>query len=204
MLPVHMLPVAVAALAIGVLAGSLRGGSLSRLQLLRVRHAWLVAIAFGVQVLLFVGPLGVWLGDGVAPVLMATNLALLLMVALNLHLPGLKLIGLGLAANTLVMLLNGGYMPVSEPALRAAGLDWRVDQLAAQGHSDKSRLVDATTRLPVLGDVIPVPPINKVLSIGDLLVAAGAAWLLAAGMTLRSSPSQTTPMAVSTNDGRFV
>jgi hypothetical protein len=62
-------------------------------------------------------------------------------------------------------------MPVS---LRAADLA-EVD-IADVGV--KHEVADASTRLPWLGDVIPVPVLSTLLSAGDLLIAAGIAWLV--------------------------
>jgi hypothetical protein len=179
--------VAVVALAAGVAVGLVRGGSIGRLLDLTLRHAWLIALAFLIQAAMFTTPLERWLGDLVAVVLMGSNAALLVLVALNARVPGLRLFGIGLAANTLVMLLNGGYMPVSPAALRAAGLADRIEVLQRFGHSDKSQLMNSETRLPFLGDVLPVAPVNKVLSVGDLAIGVGIAWLVATTMGRRST-----------------
>jgi hypothetical protein len=198
-----MLYVAAVAMVLGLAAGLIRGGRLGRLAQLRFRHTWLVLVAFGIQAAMFTSPLERVLGDRVAPVLMASNLVLLLMVVLNLNVPGFKLFGLGLAANTLVMLVNGGYMPVSAEALRAADMSWRVDELQQSGHSDKSALMDASTRAPVLGDVIPLGAVSKVLSIGDFLVAGGVIWLIAGGMGRREEQVADIPTATITRDERM-
>jgi len=170
------------AIALGIAIGVARRGSLTRLLELRLRHPWLVALAFGLQAAMFILPLEASLGDAVAPILTATNLFILAFVALNLRIAGLKLLGLGLALNTLVMLANGGYMPVSEQSLRSTGHGDQIDVMARVGHLDKSRLLGPDTRLAFLSDVLPVPQLQRVFSLGDLLVGLGAVWLIAAGM----------------------
>src|SRR5207253_3149965 len=137
----------------------------------------------------------------VAWVLTAGNLALLGVVLANWRVPGIKLFGLGLAANALVMILNGGYMPVSQPAMQAAGLAERVDAIEGAGHSQKSRLIDADTTLWFLGDVIPAPAIHKVFAVGDFAIGLGTLWIVAAAMGTRRTASLSTPMAASTHDG---
>ena len=144
---------------------------------------------------------GLLVGSLVAPLLTLTNLALVAMVLLNLRVPGLKLFAVGLGLNTLVMLLNGGFMPVSADALRQAGLGARTEELQAAGHSDKSSLIDARTSLPVLGDILPVPAIEKVFSVGDVFVVAGAAWLVAAGMGRVRRGQMVAAPAGASNDG---
>jgi hypothetical protein len=170
------------ALLAGGAIGLARGGSLARLLELRLRYSWLVAVGFGVQIALLATSLEVRAGDAVGPLLLITNLLVLTFVALNVRIPGLKLIGLGLLLNTVVMALNGGYMPVSARSLESAGMADRVAEFAARGHVDKSRLIDEQTRLGFLADVLTVSAAHKVFSFGDILIGLGAFWLVAAGM----------------------
>jgi hypothetical protein len=91
---------------------------------------------------------------------------------------GLGLVSLGLLLNALAILANGG-MPVSADAARRAGVDPRA---AVDGTRHLAAGPD--TALRPLGDVIPVPlPLRpEVVSIGDLLGAAGMAQLVATAM----------------------
>jgi len=72
----------------------------------------------------------------------------------------------GLLLNTIAMTVNGGQMPVSADALRAAGLD---DFLRFMQTSSDAvhRLIGPDTRLWFLTDVIPLPWFKKVISPGD-------------------------------------
>jgi hypothetical protein len=68
--------------------------------------------------------------------------------------------------NGLVIALNG-RMPY-EPAVAAAvGLRPGLT-------TPKNEPVDADTRLPYLGDTIPIGPLHKVISLGDVLISGGA------------------------------
>jgi hypothetical protein len=98
----------------------------------------------------------------------------------NLRVPGVALVALGLAGNAAVVAANGA-MPVSAHAARLAhvslapvraGLDPRHEQ-AGPG-----------TALAALADVVPVrlPVRPEVVSVGDVLVAAGLAHLVVTGM----------------------
>jgi hypothetical protein len=193
--------IAAIALLLGVLIGFARGGSLVHLTELRLRFAWVIAIVFLAQAILFSASGQDVIGNKVAWVLTAGNLALLGVMAANWHVAGIKLFGLGLAMNALVMILNGGYMPVSEPAMHAAGLADRVQAIEDVGHSQKSRLIDETTTLGFLGDVIPVLAVHKVFAVGDFVIGLGVVWLVAAGMGTRTRATIPTPLAVSTTDG---
>ena len=84
----------------------------------------------------------------------------------------------GLACNTLVIGANAGHMPQSPAAAAAV---WGVRTLPASPHLDNTLPMTAETHLAALGDVLAEPtwlPRPNVVSLGDLLLAAGlAAWV---------------------------
>ncbi len=98
----------------------------------------------------------------------------------NRHLKSLYLVLLGLFLNTLVIFANGGHMPVSLPALRQAGIGGFEAILRTKGDAVHA-LLDETTRLPFLGDVIPLPPLQKVISPGDVFVLLGLVGVVVEG-----------------------
>ncbi|MGC8968486.1 MAG: DUF5317 family protein [Thermus sp.] len=98
----------------------------------------------------------------------------------NRHLKSLYLVLLGLLLNTLVIFANGGHMPVSPAALHRAGIGEFEPILRSKGDAVHA-LLDEHTRLPFLGDVIPLPPLRKVVSPGDLLILLGIAGVVAEG-----------------------
>jgi len=67
--------------------------------------------------------------------------------------------------------VNGG-MPVRVSAMEAAGL---VEPGAPVEVSDPRHLETTNDPVPVLGDVLPVPFAQEVISFGDLIVLVGAA-----------------------------
>ena len=67
--------------------------------------------------------------------------------------------------------VNGG-MPVRASALEAAGVISEGEPVEVD---DPRHLETADDPVPVLGDVLPVPLTNEVLSFGDLIVIVGAA-----------------------------
>jgi hypothetical protein len=85
----------------------------------------------------------------------------------------LCLLAVGFTLNTLVTVLNGA-MPFSVQAARTAGFS--EDVIATSGPLYVA--VSDQTMLPVLADVIPVPLLQKVISIGDVLMFIGIAWLV--------------------------
>ena len=106
-----------------------------------------------------------------------SNLLLLLAVGLNLSLSGMKVLGLGLLLNFLVIAANGGYMPIAPDNLVRAGMADLAEVLRAKGHVAKSTVLTSETRLPFLTDIFLLPtwlPVNYVFSIGDVLIGIGA------------------------------
>jgi hypothetical protein len=57
-----------------------------------------------------------------------------------------------------------------------------TDQREQADRSPKHVAADEHTRLRSLGDIIPVAPIGKVVSVGDIVLLAGTAHLIAVGM----------------------
>lgn len=106
---------------------------------------------------------------------------------INRSLPGVRLIVLGLALNMAVMTANGGRMPVSEWAAIKAGLSEHLPKLTA-GQSSRHVPLTPQTRLYLLGDTIPLPkpyPFPRVISVGDVAIAAGVVQLIVFGMSTR-------------------
>jgi hypothetical protein len=98
--------------------------------------------------------------------LLVSQLLVLAWVVANWHLPGTRLVMLGLGLNALVMAANGA-MPVDPAAIRALGID------GATVSGGKHVLLDDATRLPWLADIWPLPPLRSIISVGDVVLAAG-------------------------------
>jgi hypothetical protein len=142
------------------------------------------AASLGVQLVLFNPPLdeqpwamawGIWL----FPVTLIGITLVLLRNAATMpwaRIP-LRVAALGVGLNLLVIGANGGYMPRSTEASAAVGRP--VDTIADGQRLANVSILSDSTRLPWLADVLPQPqwlPLSNVLSVGDLLLAAGLAW----------------------------
>jgi len=170
------------AIVLSLTIGLLRGGRLRHIAEIPLRHGWLALVALGLQVGFVSWPR--WGGALPVGVLVGSYALLVGVIALNWRLPGMPLMGLGLALNLAVMVANGGYMPVSPEALAKVGLG----HLAAQGAygtpilgAKDILLPREATRLWWLSDVIAVPgpaPLRAVFSVGDVLLAIGVMILL--------------------------
>jgi hypothetical protein len=91
--------------------------------------------------------------------------------------------GLGAALNLLVVIGNGGQMPLSPQALVATKGEAHLAEHAADQDTPAELsnvvLIGRQTRLEWLGDVLPEPawlPGANVFSLGDLLISAGFTW----------------------------
>ena len=161
-----MLMGALAVLA--VLSVPLSGKDLRRLGGLRVRAAWLLPVALGLQVLVInVVP------DAPRPLTVGTHLVTYLLAAvflvLNRAVPGLVVLAAGAALNAVAIFVNGGTLPASREALRFAGLPPELEEFTNSGVLEQPRLA-------LLGDVFALPaglPLANVFSIGDVVILVG-------------------------------
>lgn len=155
-------------------------------QLPDLRWAWLVLLAFIPQFFAFVLPATrASIPSSWIPVVLVGSQALLLIFSIvNIRQPGFWLLGLGLALNLLVILLNGGMMPISPETIQHLYPDapfgaWQVGQRLGVGKDIV--LPAADTRLWLLSDHFSLPDwvsYRVAFSLGDVLISAGAFWLL--------------------------
>lgn len=151
----------------------LLGGRLSRLATVPLLSRWLVVYALALQVLA-ISVIPGWSRPGVVALHASSYVLAGAFVWRNRHVAGLPLIALGAGSNALAIALNGGQMPASASALAAVGISQEPGRYVNSG-------VVAHPRLPFLGDVFPSPswlPLHNVYSVGDLLILAGAVWLV--------------------------
>ena len=165
------------AVIVGLILGLVTGGSPARLGALRLSWAPLIVIGMAVQLALFSSPIGNALGDAAPAVYVLSNLAVLVAVAANLAVPGLVIVLAGGVSNTLAIVANGGYMPVSPGALEAMG------RLPKEGYSNSAPR-DVVAFGP-LTDVFTMPtwiPMANVFSVGDVLIGLGVGIAVMAAM----------------------
>ena len=169
--------VLLAAILLSIIVALIRGGRLDRLAGVSFRHGWVALLALGLQVAIVYA-----VEPGSRPsawLLIGSHVLLIFVIAVNRNIPGLPIVGLGLGLNLLVMLVNGGFMPVTPEALAQAGLSHRAQGLSAGDHVLGAKdvlLPRDNTRLWILSDIfaVPLPVIRTVFSLGDLVLALGA------------------------------
>jgi hypothetical protein len=179
----------------GILAGLAMGGSIRRLGDLSFRWWPLALVGLALQFVPVPGSGAAARAWGAA-LLVVSFVCLTVFVAMNLRIPGMPLMAAGFVLNIVAIAANGG-MPVTDHAMRVAyGADYprqRAELVAGGGA--KHHLADASDHLIVIADVIGVPaPVRLIVSAGDVLSFAGAAWVLAAATLGRASrPARTPP-----------
>lgn len=159
---------------------------------LRLDRLWLLWLAGAAAVLRYTAPdwLPGWATARGGSLLLAVAWAAALTWVVNACLNGdgglraaLIVTGAGFSLNAAAILVNGGRMPFSVPAARAVGMP----QAAVDGHAPFNvPLVDGH-RLSWLADLIALPGLDKVISVGDLLMIAGLAGILLFGAAPRRS-----------------
>jgi MFS transporter, DHA3 family, macrolide efflux protein len=170
---------------LGLVLGLAVGGSVENLFDVRLR--WLPALLIAAATRFILD----WaLAAGSVPdvtrlwLVLVTYILLAAMLLANRGLPGMMAAALGTIANGIAIVVNGGWMPVWQPSLGAAGLD--PTTIHSNFHTMLAGPVDAAffAHGGPLADVIPIPipVIQSVASIGDLLLGAGLAFFLFAAV----------------------
>jgi Family of unknown function (DUF5317) len=168
------------ALALGVVLGYILHGRLSNLASVRVRWWGIIPVALVLQL----GPLPQGGGTDllIRTIILSLSYAIIVVFTLvNVRVPGMVLIMVGVMANFSVIAANGG-MPVGAEALRDSGQDVVLTEMRGSA-PDTHHLVTEEDSLTFLGDVIGVPPpIARAISIGDIIVCLGLIWFIASAM----------------------
>jgi hypothetical protein len=178
------------AIVLGLVLGVAFRGHPRHIAALQLRWNLLIFLSLGIQLVLFTGlTITGWL---VTIAYLLSGLLALAWLARNLRVPGIACVLVGGGSNFLAIAVNGGRMPVDATLLaRTRGADY-VRALAAGRVTSNSSLATSHTHLRWLTDLILIPPpwpLPTVLSVGDLLIAAGVVWLIAAAMRVPARPS---------------
>jgi hypothetical protein len=179
----------------GVLLGLLSGGRLGALANLRIRRVELVYAAIFLQIGAFPSGILPWsTPDPIARGLWLVSFALLIgFAAANRTVRGVPLVFAGLAGNLAAVAANGGLMPASPHAIRAAGMAYRLKN---------NSISTGDPHLAWLTDRWAVPawiPWGNVFSVGDILIAAGVIVTIVLAMHGRgrhvAGPSSVAPIS---------
>src|SRR6202171_5861921 len=176
----------VAAIGLGLIVGFATHGSLDNLARLHFRWPWLVVAVLGVRAAAVLTPLrGV---EGVQYMYAAGLAALIAWAIWHVNrVAGIWLVASGSALNLVVILVNGGRMPVA-PELAGS--------LVQRGHAGQYVVMSSGTHLNWLADwisprgLVGWGPVEA-YSPGDLILALGIAAVVALAMRSRAGAAAT-------------
>ena len=173
---------------VGLFLGLAAGGSLTNLASIRLRWIWALSVAVIVRFLTEAAlSAGVDVVEALRVPLLAASFAILLAgLWVNRSFPGLSIAFVGILSNTIVILVNQGYMPIWEPSLAIAGFTPEDVHSAIHTILPATLNAEFLLKLGPFADVIPIPfpVIRNVASVGDVFLTVGLAFFLFAA-TLR-------------------
>jgi hypothetical protein len=171
------------AIAVGLVVGLVSGGNVWNLAGLRFRWPWLLVAAVAVRDVIIFTPL-----NGVDGSQYAYVASLALIVVWTIwhvrRLPGIAVAGLGALSNLVVVVANGGHMPVAVEFARTQLHGILLDR----GTLGQYTVMGPNTRLNQLGDWISLAPLPSGYSPGDILIAVGLALVVVIGLHRRPEP----------------
>jgi hypothetical protein len=146
-------------------------GSLRRLLRLPIQSIWMLVVALAIQIALEFVDVPKDRIDNVGFVLLMASYALLLAFCfVNLRVPAMWIVALGIALNTVVIGLNQGMPTRDREVTTRSGRT--VEQPIKR--SVKHRPESNRDLLPFLGDQIVIPePVHEVISVGDIVLGFG-------------------------------
>ena len=178
---------------ISIIIGLLRNGKLSSLSHISLKRIELIVLACIIQGgLVFFGTRKVKIVlDYSSYALAFSYVVLLIAVWYNEKLKGMKIIALGIAFNFMVIVANGGRMPILLGSLYKAGLN-DIALILKEGSHVTHTLISEKTLFRFLADVIPLPPpfpAPSVISVGDFLLFYGVFSLIQNAMLKKEQNS---------------
>jgi hypothetical protein len=160
---------------ISFIVGLFRKGNLRAFSQLNLKWGWVFPLLLIVQLTVFtLQNNSEFLGQLSGSIYILVYIIGLLFLFLNRKNPGFILIFIGVFLNFLVMVVNGGRMPVSVES--AAVLDPGYIEALKESLYAKHTMLTSTTHLGFLGDVIPISdpyPRTQIISIGDIIMNIG-------------------------------
>jgi len=160
-----------------LVVGKLRRGRFSNMKDAEIHKWYLIVSAFVMEfIALYLSNKGYqFVSENIFSIHFVSYCLLFIGIYFNISRFSFKLIMLGTLLNFIVIMLNGGQMPVSQEAMIKAGLSEDLNALL-NGEIITHTIIAKDTTLRFLGDVFILPepyPKPKVFSIGDVFLAIG-------------------------------
>lgn len=179
--------------ASSLVVGKVRGGKFKDIGELNIKKQYLFIIGFGIEFLsVFLYAKNIWGLSGFFDkyFIFIHSLSYIIIftgLVLNFNKRSMILIFIGALLNYIVIVTNGGQMPVSASGLSLLGMEPYLEMLKNNSVITHTLITD-NTNLLFLGDIIPTPkfyPFSKIISIGDVFIGIGIFVLIQNGMLRR-------------------
>ena len=177
-------------IASSLAVGKVRGGKFKGIGELNIKKQYLFIIGFAIEFLSIflhandIGGLSEFFNKYFIIIHSISYIIIFIGLIFNFNKKSMILVFIGALLNYMVIAANGGQMPVSSSGLSLLGLDQYLEMLE-NNLVVTHTLINESTRLYLLGDVIPTPkfyPFSKIISIGDVLIGIGLFVLIQNGM----------------------
>lgn len=170
----------VEAVIIPIIIGRLRKGNIKNLLNIYIDKWWIIVIAGMTEfiaTLIRAKELRNWnlVNDNIFWIHLVIYLLLITALCFNINKKGFTLILIGIVLNFIVIMFNGGRMPVDISNIEHLMSESSLQYLKS-GKDLTHVIADNSTKLLALGDIIHIPkpyPLPKTLSIGDAIMMVG-------------------------------
>jgi len=165
---------------IALIVGFVSGGNLKNLGNINIRKVNLVFVSLFVRYLPSVLNLEIFsnyynLKEIISPIFFIVSYFLIILVLiLNIDDRTLNIVLAGSVMNLIVVVANGGYMPVSRAALERGG--YNFSKVTGEFLDMNHIISSESTKLYFLSDIILIPPpypFPQILSVGDVFMCLG-------------------------------
>jgi hypothetical protein len=162
---------------VSLASAKLRGGKFSNMKDAVLEKWYLFISAFSLEFTsVYLASKGIsFIGNNILYIHLISYGLLFAGAYFNIKKLSFKIILIGFAINFLVIILNGGQMPVSADAMLKAGLDKNLEVIQ-NGKIVTHTIINSTTKVSFLGDIFRLSrpyPMPKVYSVGDIIMAIG-------------------------------
>ncbi|MFD0826985.1 DUF5317 domain-containing protein [Neobacillus sp. M.A.Huq-85] len=185
------------------IVGFLRKGNVRAIAQLKLKWGWMFPLLLAIELVVFIFQNQYkFLGQASGSIYIAVYVIGLFFLWMNRKNPGFLLILAGVFLNFLVMVMNGGRMPVSLEA--ATVLDPSYVTALKEGLYAKHTMLTSSTHLGILGDIIPITkpyPRTQIISIGDIIMNIGIFFFIQHLMIHHPLSKGTKPVSLSLKGG---
>ncbi|MBB6216449.1 hypothetical protein HNQ80_002549 [Anaerosolibacter carboniphilus] len=197
----------VESLGSSVILGKFRGGKIKNLAYIYIEKWWLVTLAALIEFTASwirgreISSMWQYVDQYIWLIHLITYGLLIYVMICNRKLSGFKLILIGIILNFIVILSNGGRMPVNISGIDPIVYQEKIEILQS-GRDLVHTVLDETTLFGFLGDVIHLKkpyPLPKTLSIGDLFMMVGVFLFVQRQMLTSINTSKNEKTSLTTN-----